>query len=356
MSGGKLTRVPEALWRGVPSGGARAATPIFLHGLWRSGSTYVWSRFRALEDTYCYYEPLHQGLGRLRAGRIARDHADLMEANAHPRMCDPYFEEFRPLLKRRGVRGFRRRFAVRRYLLETDAADPALAQYIGSLTEHAQAAGRVAVLGFNRSCLRAGWLKQHFPSCNIYIDRDPLEVWDSYRRQVQQGNYFFFAVWLLTVERNAAHPLLKPLAERLPLRRWPAGRLVKHKRYYRKAVDAMSDEQTYFMVHYLWAACALHCLTHCDGLVDMNGCARAGYPEEITNRIRAQCGLPVSFDDLLPVENVSADLLPSHLEVEQEVLNLFPRPAALSFADPAAVRSRLAQLSERKARILEAYL
>src|ERR1700752_4779331 len=89
--------------------------PVFLHGLWRSGSTYVWSRFRIARGAVCFYEPLHDGLRRLTRERIARDTPHAVNANHHPPMEHPYFAEYAPLIGLRGVRGYRRRFAYDRF-------------------------------------------------------------------------------------------------------------------------------------------------------------------------------------------------------------------------------------------------
>jgi hypothetical protein len=94
-----------------------APRPVFLHGLWRSGSTYLWSRFRMSEAARCFYEPLHHGLARLTAERIAHDTPEKIDGNRHPALSDPYFLEFAPLLGLRGVRGFRDDLAYDRFAL-----------------------------------------------------------------------------------------------------------------------------------------------------------------------------------------------------------------------------------------------
>lgn len=58
--------------------------PIFLHCVWRSGSIYLWSRFRQADSTHCFYEPLHHGLAKLTAARIARADPTVVQANRHP--------------------------------------------------------------------------------------------------------------------------------------------------------------------------------------------------------------------------------------------------------------------------------
>ena len=37
---------------------------IFLHGFWRSSSTYFWNKFRSFDKTISFYEPFHENLDR----------------------------------------------------------------------------------------------------------------------------------------------------------------------------------------------------------------------------------------------------------------------------------------------------
>ena len=334
--------------------------PVFLHGLWRSGTTYVWSRFREAPGTYCYYEPLNPGMRRLRQARLDRDTPELMARRGHPVLARPYFAEYAPLLTRRGIRGYRPAFAHDRFALTPGEGHDALARYVASLVDHGASQGKVPVLGFNRTGLRVAWLRQRFASCDIHIDRDPLGVWASYRRHMADGNYSFFTFWLTIAERNAAHPVFAPLAARLPrpglLERL---RLASPKRSYAAALDRMGDEETYLMVVYVWAACALHALGHCDVVIDMGRAGEPGYATDRADAVRAASGLDVRFDELRATSAAEAEaLIPREAReaVEREALALLPRDALGPFLDAARARARLAELAPRKAALLASLL
>ena len=188
--------------------------PVFLHGMWRSGSTYLWSRFRAAPNACCFYEPLHHGLSKLTRERIERDTAERISGNRHPSLAEPYFAEFAPLIGRRGVRDFHRNLAYDRFVMRPGESHPALERYLSGLIGHAAARNRTPVLGFNRTGLRLAWMKDRFDAFNIYIDREPAAIWASYAAEAAKGNHAFFSMWLLVVEKNAGHPLLAPLVER----------------------------------------------------------------------------------------------------------------------------------------------
>lgn len=326
--------------------------PVFLHGMWRSGSTYVWSRFRAAENTYCYYEPLNHGLGRLTRERIGRDTPELTAANAHPALSRPYFAEYEPLLKKRGVKYFNPRFSYEHFALDENEKDEKLKRYILSLNGHAAEAGKIPVLGFNASDLRIGWMNRNFNPVNIHISRDPLDIWLSYKKFAAQDNYTFFAAWMNTLEKNRHHPVFAPLAEKLRLRKGIEKILCKPKAYYRTAVQAMTPEDSYAMVFHLWCASTLHALSHCAHVIDMDRAAEPGYAENIARSIENSCGIPVTFSDLRAQEKPLPDI--DHERIEQKVLRDFPADSPLF--DRQSIRENLEKLNGRKAALAGAAL
>jgi hypothetical protein len=335
--------------------GARSAhrpRPVFLHGLWRSGSTYVWSRFRVAEGAVCYYEPLHDGLRRLTRRRIERDTPQSVTANRHPTMEQPYFAEYGPLIGLRGVRRYRRRFAYDRFALAPGAVDPALSAYIQGLIDHAAGQERAAVLGFNRTGLRLAWLQRRFEACNIHIDRDPTDVFASYLNQLQAGNHYYFVKWMQIVAGNADYPLFQRIARRIPNASWSQRLLLGPKKFYRAAVEDASVETLYALTFLAWAACALHALGHSDMIIDVGQAAQPGYAEDLSAAVRIQTGLDVRFDDMHAPSPPSPLSLANRAVIEQEVLDDIAELACDGLIDRARVRQRLGELSPRRANLL----
>ena len=326
--------------------------PVFLHGLWRSGSTYVWSRFRAAEGATCYYEPLHDGLARLTHARVQRDTPDSIQGNHHPALARPYFAEFGPLVHGRGVRGYRRRFAYTRFAPAVHDDDPALQAYIQGLIDDAGARDRAAVLGFNRTGLRIAWLKARFDACDIHIDRDPIDVFSSYLGQLQSGNYYYFVKWMQIIAANADHPLF---AAALPLfhRPSPVEALCESpKRFYRRVVDEASLETLYSITFLAWAVCAMHALDHSDLIIDTAMTGRSGYGAAVAADVRAHCGLQVDFNDMQAPTQASPLRLAHQRLIERAVLGWFKAPEAETLFDRARIRARLEALSPRRAELL----
>jgi len=325
--------------------------PVFLHGMWRSGSTYLWSRFRALPETQCFYEPLHHGLAKLTRSRIAHDTPEQISANRHPSLSQPYFSEFSSLIGIRGVRGYRRDLAYDRFVLDAADRHPRLERYITGLVDHAAGQGRTAVLGFNRTGLRLAWMKAQFASYNIYIDREPAAIWASYAAEMAKGNFSFYAMWLTVLEKNANHPLLAPLVERLGLKLSVGDHLQKAKARHRRIMTAMSHEQSYFMVFYLWLACTGHALSQCDLLIDTRLAESDRYPRRVQAEIAYATGLKIDLSEMRAAEpRVELSCAMRDL-IEQSAIALFPRSA---LPRTAASRRRLANVSSRKAEHLAA--
>jgi hypothetical protein len=320
--------------------------------MWRSGSTYLWSRFRESPDAYCYFEPLYAGLARLTPTRLnGPTWRDAVSDNRHPALSAPYYAEYAPLIARRGVKDYKRELSFHRYALEAGDRDPALARYIQTLLDQAATAGKVAVLGFNRSALRIGWLKQTFDSYDVYIERNPALLWSSYMQHVEAGNYSYFINLLTIFELNAADPLFAPLAARLPLRRG-VDRLIKRKHFYRMAVDRMPHEISYALVLYMWMLGLLHGMTHCETLIDTGLADQPGYARDTARRIAADCGLRVDLSALRHVGPAASVSVRDRQAAERLVLALFPHAAAEGYVDQGIVGARLEQISPASAELL----
>ncbi|HEX4183170.1 MAG TPA: hypothetical protein VHY34_07920 [Caulobacteraceae bacterium] len=339
----------------TPTSQAQAAASlraVFLHGLWRSGSTYVWSRFRAAEGTCCYYEPLHDGLARLTRARIARDTPEAVQHNRHPAMEQPYFAEFKPLVGLRGVKGYQRRFAYSRFAPASTDQDPALEGYVRRLIDQAHRENRSPVLGFNRTGLRIGWLARRFDAYNIHIDRDPIDVFSSYVSQLHDGNHYYFVKWMQIIAGNPDYPLFRAA---LPLFRQPSAielLLRGPRKYYRDVVSESSLVTLYSVTFLAWATCALHALEHSDLIMDIALADRPGYLGQLAEAVRHGSGLSVTFDDM----HAPAPSPPLHLSqqraIERDVLSWIGSVAEDGLFDRARIRARLGELSPRRAGLL----
>jgi hypothetical protein len=324
---------------------------VFLHGAWRSGSTYYWSRFRALPETLCFYEPLHHGLAKLTPKRIGQGDNRAAAALGHPVLDAPYFAEYAPLIRGRGVQHYRRSLAYERFHLEPNEPHPALKRYVAGLLEHAHSLDRRPVLGFNRSCGRVGWLKRRFSAYDIHIDREPAAIWASYAAEQARGNDTFFSLWLRVLEANQAHPVWAPLAERLKPRGPLMRRLSRTRTTHHARIAAMTPAESYLLVFYAWLATAPSSMAACNLVIDDGLLPQPHYARRVEAEIEARTGLRIDLSDAevrQPRIQLDDGL---RRAVEAEALALFPRtPARRS----ALLGGWTAQLSARKAELVAA--
>jgi len=260
---------------GTPSRGS----PVFLHGGWRCGSTYIWSRFRQSPHALCRGTPSSWN-------------------SRHPQLDRPYHDEYLPLLGLRGVRGYHDHFAVARYFPWTDSLAPEV-RYLSGLLDNAARAGKCAVFGFSRSLARAATLKAALGGFHVVLRRDPVQQWLSCRSyRIAEGSVYFelchFMILALAPPGSAA----SHFAQSLGLPRPPPGSFKQQFEFLKRALGAWSDEfsfRAFLGVTLLSYATAS---THADLTIDVDHLSRAPQYREVVRRaIFSRTALAVDFDE-----------------------------------------------------------
>jgi hypothetical protein len=176
---GPSTASPSTPLKATPSKSDRR--PIFIQAMWRTGSTYVWKKFREQPRYRAYYEPLHECLVHSQGQVLSLSGPDKQAALRHPPSDNHYFVEY-PFTPEGGVEYFQKPFSYQRYCLQETEEDADLRRYVGNLIGYAASKEQTPVLQFNRGLLRAGWLARNFHSVQILVLRNPLDVWKSFTR------------------------------------------------------------------------------------------------------------------------------------------------------------------------------
>lgn len=179
-------------------------SPIFLQTGFRSGGTWLWSRFRELPDTMAYCEPLNEALASITLDAINGLTSATSNLN-HPIMEAPYFQEYSDLLNGDGVgvKDYHTAFGLEGYFAPPDVPQQELARYLGGLLAHAERCGKQPVLKFTRALGRAAWLRREFPGAKqILLVRRPLPQfrsgWELARRH---ENFTFLMIPLFALSR-----------------------------------------------------------------------------------------------------------------------------------------------------------
>jgi len=160
--------------------------PIFVHSLFRSGSTYLFGAFRRSAAGYwCYQEPLNEHVRHVadapeRLLEIGPRDGALLR---HPTLEKPYFWEFYQV--RQAIAAlFRKEFSYETFFIRKDHPSYGpLRAYLHALIDNAQ--GRP----FFQCCRTTGRLaalRDAFGGTHIHLWRNPHDQWWSY----QVGDYF----------------------------------------------------------------------------------------------------------------------------------------------------------------------
>jgi len=272
--------------------------PIFIHSLFRTGSTYIWSKFRQDDRYYCYYEPFHQSLPKLTVNNIENLMTKDFGSVNHPSLTDYYLYEYKPLLENAnlGLPYFRKTFSFDEFCYNEVNAD--LKKYIDRL---AMSTGdKVPVLQFNRSALRLKWFKQNYPdSLHIYLVRNPRDQWQSYFEVYKKTNYgVFFVMDLLIASVNKEKQYFKPLSCSLPLLEYHNSSYDKEENFYQVILDSYSEEEKYFIFYYTWFRALVENVLYADFILDINLLSRGPVYRENVLRFLTDHGIDdIDFND-----------------------------------------------------------
>ncbi len=251
-----------------------AEEPVFLHSLWRTGSTYLFGKFRETQRYYCLYEPLHEFMGRLNESHMREFSGRKIAAKlSHSTMSGGYFDEYRPFQRRGipGVPGYRESMTVADFFAGEKAS---FQQYIAGLVAGCRDQGLRPLLQFCRSTGRLEFFRNRISGTNVYLQRNPRDQWQSYLAGDQP--YFMpLTLAYTTLCQLYAERISTVLEHRLPGARSIFG--LFHRRSFRRTLQAarrfeckLSDADRYRVFYADWLRARREAQRHCDLVVDIN--------------------------------------------------------------------------------------
>jgi hypothetical protein len=217
---------------------------IFLHGIWRCGGIYFWSKFRQIDGTTCYCEPFNEQLAEINSRKIRRSTADAWDSR-HPVLDRPYFDEYRNVVTWRGLPRFDESFALARYFPAADLAGREI-EYLSSLAGAALQRGTRPVFGCSRSLGRVEQLRQGLGGVHLVARRDPIQQWLSCRSfRVNTGSYYFEGCHFLILALAPRDSDAGRMARRLGIPRPPQTHVRRQLQWLRRRLGQWSDELSY---------------------------------------------------------------------------------------------------------------
>ena len=237
-----------------------AGDPIFVHSLFRAGSTYVFSRLRSCPELFCYYEPMHE-LVAWAGDDIARleieSRPEKMQQLHHPAMSQPYFDELKSVWP------------------SWQQSLPPEVVYGGYFAESPEAAGRPfydalrsaaprrPVFSECRTAGRIPILKESVGGHHAYLWRNPWDQWWSY-----QIDPYFDAASRVIVHADPLPQPLRSLSARLGMPVSPRSTFSEARDYY--DLRPLSFEDSYAWFYGLWLYLLDLANSHADLLINID--------------------------------------------------------------------------------------
>lgn len=299
---------------------SNATNPIFIHSLFRSGSTYIFNVFRNSGAGYwCYQEPLNEHLlfATDAPEKLLETHKQTSSHLRHPALKKPYFDEFFPLAEIIGNL-FRKEFSYDEYFLSEKNADTDLITYFSALIDGAM--GR-PVFQCCRTAGRVAPLKSGCSGIHLFLWRNPWDQWWSYKLDI-----YFDKSNLLIANSPSAPAFIQKLRKDLEIETFHSSDFWIENEYIgRQRLDASGS---YMLFYALWCHSMLEGRPHCDAMINIDRLSVSdSYQAEIVASLSdmgingidfSDCATPIGFyskkdiDFFQRIEDQIHDLLLCH--------------------------------------------
>ena len=153
--------------------------PIFIHSLFRSGSTYFFHAIKRTGNFHVYHEPFHEIIRGLPVNWNSWQERtkQLKDILRHDFLDGGYFDEYAHLLD--GLeKYFKPEISYELFFLSKNEDSPILKSYVDCLINGSL---RLPVLQCTRTTGRIAWFKENYRSKNIFLLRNPWDQWFSYK-------------------------------------------------------------------------------------------------------------------------------------------------------------------------------
>jgi len=318
---------------------------VFIHSLWRAGSTYVWSRFRALPEACAYYELFHEALGTETRQELASRSPDSW-LSRHPHLATGYFAEYLPLLGERGIPGFEKSFPVDHFFAKGAATLAGEERYISGLIGHAKRLGQTPVFGCCRTIGRTPWLKDRFGGTHVVLVRDPRQQWYSGYLRRREAGQAYFEVMPYFILGKAASEAARRVARTLGIPAVDAPSFELEYQRYAAVLGAADPEQSYAAFYAVLNLSLDRALPVADLLIDSDRLSNDPiYRIGIERNLQTRTNLRVSFHNSAVARHVIPRGLMNFDAIERSVNALLCRDFA--WRDLSAWRPSIADRARR---------
>lgn len=288
--------------------------PIYIHSLFRSGSTYVFNTFRKNEEEYlCYQEPFHEyiGLSLFDKDKLLKIDEKTSLSLRHQKLDKPYFYEY-SLNFEEISNNFNNSLSYKNFF-KKDGLD----EYIKVLSNVPE---KRPVLQMCRSFGRVKFINDVKKGLNIYLWRNPWDQWWSYKI-----TDYFYTTNLLIINAENDSPFLQEIKSLLDVKWFSSDNVEEELGYYHNV--KLSSYDNYLLFYSLWCYSFLSCIDLCE--IDINIDSLTSSEEYRTNIIQELNKYSISgidFDDAKsPVGYFSDQDKEFFLKIEKTINSLLKK-------------------------------
>lgn len=286
--------------------------PLYIHSLFRSGSTFIFEKLRTL-GYWCYYEPFNEQL--LDAAKVTKTYlpSDVYQKLRHPELSHPYFWEYKELAHDL-PKYLTKEFCYDFYFTQEETAIKLQSDYINWLKAFAK---YTPVFSFCRTGRRQQWMSSNFEGHHIFLLRDPISQWMSYKI-----NDYFRLTNLLILNAKDKPAVFICLQENLAIPSFHFSSIHEEFDYFR-AVN-LSQEHAYMIFFALWLDAYLNALQS-SYIVDMDRLTCDNTYQSYVQKDFVALGIgAVDLSDVnLHKASILKDELQTYQQIEAQVVELF---------------------------------
>jgi hypothetical protein len=234
---------------------------VFIHSLFRSGSTYIYDVIKRTGRVHIYHEPMHEVIASLTSewDELAGRKDQLKASLRHDFLTGSYFDEFAHLLP--SIKKlFDTKFSFDYYFMEPGDNAPEMKAYIDLLIDGAHHA---PVLQCTRTVGRIKWLKQNYVSKHIFLLRNPWDQWYSYK----VDSYIATTPRVIYSQVNAPS-VLKAIFEASGV--FPLTGVGTKEKVAHGFSHPITPRQDYFLFFGIWIHAFISAKLECDVFIDMD--------------------------------------------------------------------------------------
>jgi hypothetical protein len=294
----------------------QGASPIFLHALFRSGSTWLYQAFRRLGSDYtCFQEPLHEVTLLAQQDSsvlLAEQGREKMRYLRHPELDAPYFSELHAL-PHHCLEGLDKADLYDGYFGGQDGR-AGLAFWRGLI----DASGGRVVIQECRSAGRIGLARRALGGFHAYLWRNPRDQWWSY-----QVAPYFDCTSRLILNAPTHPPLIALLRERLLFQPYSHADFREELAYFEQ--HPLPADDAYRAFYALWLMALQEGLDHSHLLLNLDGLSASAELRRQAEQAFAAAGVAgLSLEDCrAPAAHFSAAEEVHFTQLEEEVHQLW---------------------------------